>query len=90
LLSEKESYPQSINEANAIGVPVVVVEPWGLNFSGRSRTLITKLSKSDRELAEEIAAFLDEAKGQPRPKVPTWSQVVDLYVERLYCRQQEG
>ena len=90
LLSEKESYPQSINEANAIGVPVVVVEPWGLNFSGRSRTLITKLSKSNREVAEEIAAFLDEAKGQPRPKVPTWSQVVDLYVERLYCRQQEG
>jgi glycosyltransferase involved in cell wall biosynthesis len=28
LLSEKESYPQSINEANAIGVPIVIVEPW--------------------------------------------------------------
>jgi len=90
LLSEREAYGLVVNEANAIGVPVVVVEPWGLNFSGRSRTLITKLSKSDRELGKEIAAFLDEAKELPKPKVPTWSQVVDLYVERLYCRQQEG
>jgi 3-deoxy-D-manno-octulosonic-acid transferase len=73
LLSERESYPQSINEANAIGVPVAVVEPWGLNFSERSRTLITRLSKSDEELAKEVAVFLDESKKQPRPKVPTWS-----------------
>jgi glycosyltransferase involved in cell wall biosynthesis len=32
LPSEKESYPQLINEANAIGVPVVVVEPWASTF----------------------------------------------------------
>ena len=62
LLFEKESYPQSINEANAIGVPVIVVEPWGLNFSGKSRTLITQLWKSDEELAKEIATFIDETK----------------------------
>jgi 1,2-diacylglycerol 3-alpha-glucosyltransferase len=88
LLSEKESYPQSINEANAIGVPVVVVEPWGLNFSERSRTLITRLSKGDKELAKELAVFLDESKKQPRPKVPTWSQVVDTYIEKLYCPRE--
>jgi glycosyltransferase involved in cell wall biosynthesis len=88
LLSEKESYPQSINESNAIGVPVVVVEPWGLNFSGRGRTLITKLSESDEELAKEVAVFLDEAKKQPRAKIPTWSQVVDTYIERLYCPRE--
>jgi glycosyltransferase involved in cell wall biosynthesis len=89
LLSEKESYPQSINEANAIGVPVLVVEPWGLNFSGRGRTLITKLSKSDEELAKEIAVFLDEAKEQLRSEVPTWSQVVDTYIEKLYCPREK-
>jgi len=85
LLSEKESYPQSVNEANAIGVPVVIVEPWGLNFRGRSRTLITRLSKSDEALAKEIALFLNEVRGQPRSKVPSWNQVVDMYVKKLYC-----
>ncbi|MEM3680036.1 MAG: glycosyltransferase family 4 protein [Metallosphaera sp.] len=84
LPSEKESYPQSVNEANALGVPVVVVEPWGLNFKERTRTLITKLSKSDEEIAKEIAAFLEEARKQSKSKVPSWSQVVDLYVESLY------
>jgi len=88
LLSEKESYPQSVNEANAIGVPVVVVEPWGLNFSGRSRTLMTQLYKSDEALTKEIAVFLDEARKQPRSEVPSWNQVVDIYIKRLYCPQE--
>ncbi|MEM1925340.1 MAG: glycosyl transferase family 1, partial [Pyrobaculum sp.] len=84
LLSEKESYPQSVNEANAIGVPVVIAEPWGLNFRERTRTLIVNLSMSDEEIARMVAAFLDEAKEQPKPKVPSWSQVVDLYIKSLY------
>jgi glycosyltransferase involved in cell wall biosynthesis len=88
LLSEKESYPQSINEANAIGVPVLVVGSWGLNFSGRNRTLITQLYKSDEALAKEIATFLDEARKQPRSEVPSWNQVVDVYIKRLYCPQE--
>jgi len=57
-----------------------------LNFTGRTRTLITKLSKSDEEIAQDIAAFLEEAKKQPKPKVPSWSQVVDLYIKTLYSR----
>ncbi len=84
LLSEKESYPQSVNEANAIGVPVVIAEPWGLNFRERTRTLIVNLSMSDEEIAREIVDFLDEARKQPKPKVPNWSQVVDLYIKKLY------
>ncbi|MEM2297849.1 MAG: glycosyltransferase family 4 protein [Ignisphaera sp.] len=86
LLSEKESYPQSVNEANALGVPVVIVEPWGLNFKERSRTLVTKLSKSDREIAEEIAKLLEEAKKQPKSEVPSWSHVAGLYIETLYSQ----
>ncbi|MEM3885434.1 MAG: glycosyltransferase family 4 protein [Nitrososphaerota archaeon] len=84
LLSEKEAFGQTVNEANAIGVPVIVVEPWGLNFKERTRTLITKLSKSDEEVAKEIAAFLEEAKKQPKPEVLSWNQVVDLYFKILY------
>lgn len=87
LLSEKESYPQSVNEANAIGVPVVIVEPWGLNFSGRSRTLITQLHKSDEVIAREVVTFLEEGKKQPKPVVPSWNQVVNTYVKILYSPQ---
>ncbi|MEM2960626.1 MAG: glycosyltransferase family 4 protein [Candidatus Bathyarchaeia archaeon] len=84
LISEKESYPQSINEANAIGVPVIVAEPWGLNFRGRRRTLITKLNKSDEAIAQEIYAFLEEAVKQPKSEVPSWDRVVELYLKVLY------
>ena len=84
LLSERESYPQSVNEANAIGVPVIVAEPWGLNFRGRRRTLITRLQKSDGEIADEVAAFLDGVESQPKSDTPTWSQVVELYINKLY------
>ncbi|MEM4488596.1 MAG: glycosyltransferase family 4 protein [Desulfurococcaceae archaeon] len=86
LLSEREAFGQTVNEANALGVPVVVAEPWGLNFRERTRTLITKLSKSDEDIAKEITAFLDEAKKQPKSEVPSWSQVVNLYIKTLYTR----
>jgi len=86
LLSEREAFGQTINEANALGVPAVVVEPWGLNFKERTRTLIVNLSMSDDEIAREVAAFLEEAREQPKPKVPSWSQVVDLYISILYGR----
>lgn len=84
LLSEKESYPQSVNEANAIGVPVVVAEPWGRNFSGRSRTLIISLNESDEVIAKKIANFLYKAPREPRPIVPSWNEVTNIYLERLY------
>jgi len=80
LLSEKESYPQSVNEANAMGIPAVVAKPWGENFSGRSRTLIVDLSESDERIAEEVYRFLEEAPRQPKPRVPTWSEVALKYL----------
>jgi glycosyltransferase involved in cell wall biosynthesis len=88
LLSQKEAYGLTVNEANVIGVPIVVVEPWGSNFSGRSRTLITRLDRSDGELAKEIGTFLGEAKKEPRSRVPSWNQVVDIYIKKLYCPQE--
>jgi len=88
LLSQREAYGLTVNEANVIGVPVVVVEPWGLNFSGKNRTLITQLHKSDEELAKEIAAFLDKVREQPRSEVLSWSQVVDIYIKKLYYPQK--
>jgi hypothetical protein len=89
LLSERECYGLTVNEANAIGVPVVVVEPWGINFYGRSRTLITQLHKSEKEIAKEIVSFLDRVVKQPRSIVPGWNEVVDAYNKKLYCQKTE-
>ena len=75
---------KTVDGANALRAPVVVVEPWGLNFKERTRTLVVNLSMSDEEIAREVAAFLDEAKKQPKPKVPSWSQVVELHIKTLY------
>jgi glycosyltransferase involved in cell wall biosynthesis len=84
LLSEKESYPQSVNEANAIGVPVVVAKPWGLNFEGRKRTLLVDLNQSVEAIARAVYEFLKEAPQEERSLVPTWSEVTLEYLKRLY------
>ena len=80
LLSEKEAFGQTVNEANAIGVPVVIAKPWGENFKDRSRTLIVSLSESDSKIAERISRFLTEAPRQPISKVSTWREVVEKYL----------
>jgi glycosyltransferase involved in cell wall biosynthesis len=84
LLSEKESYPQSVNEANAIGVPALVAKPWGENFKGRTRTLIVDLAKGLDAIAEEVYRFLERAPSEPPSSVPTWSEVAREYINRLY------
>ena len=84
LLSEKESYPQSINEANAIGVPVVVAKPWGLNFEGRKRTLAIDLEQTLDVLTDSIYRFLERVHMEDKSCVPTWSEIVLEYMEKLY------
>ena len=81
LLSEKESYPQSVNEAHAIGVPTVIAKPWGLNFAERHRNLIVDLKLSDEEIADQIVKFLELATKMPKSKVPTWSEVALKYLD---------
>jgi len=84
LLSEKESYPQSVNEANAIGVPVVVALPWGANFEGRRRTLVVDLSQGVEAIARAVHEFLKGAPREEKSLVPTWSEVALEYLKRLY------
>jgi glycosyltransferase involved in cell wall biosynthesis len=84
LLSEKESYPQSVNEANAIGVPVVIAKPWGMNFEGRKRTLIADLSRGVEAIARAVHEFLKRAPHEEKSLVPTWSEVALEYLKRLY------
>jgi glycosyltransferase involved in cell wall biosynthesis len=84
LLSEKESYPQSVNEANAIGVPTVIALPWGANFEGRRRMLIVNLDQGADAIARTVYEFLESAPREERSLVLTWSEVVLEYLKRLY------
>jgi len=84
LLSGNESYPQSVNEANAIGVPVVVAKPWGLNFEGRKRTLIVDAKEYIDILTEKIYIFLKYVHYEEKSLAPTWNEVVLEYMKKLY------
>jgi 1,2-diacylglycerol 3-alpha-glucosyltransferase len=84
LLSERESYPQSVNEANAIGAPVITAKPWGLNFEGRPRTLTIDLRWSVDRIADEVYRLLEIAPKEKPADTPTWSDVARAYEERLY------
>ena len=84
LLSEKESYPQSVNEANAIGVPVVIAKPWGLNFEGRKRTLIVDLGQGVEAIARAVYEFLNRVPQEEKSLIPTWSEVALEYLKKLY------
>jgi hypothetical protein len=90
LLSQKESYPQSINEANAIGVPTLIAKPWGINFHGRSRTLIIDLNNNIRNITKMVYEFLDRGPKEQRSDVPTWDDVVNIYIEKLYVGPYHG
>jgi len=84
LLSEKEAFGQTANEANAIGVPTVVAKPWGKHFAKRPRTLVANLAERDEEIAKKMLKLLEEAPKRPKPKVPTWSETADKYLKHLY------
>jgi 1,2-diacylglycerol 3-alpha-glucosyltransferase len=84
LLSERESYPQSVNEANAIGAPVITAEPWGLNFEGRPRTLTIDLRWSVDRIADEVYRLLERAPREKPADIPTWDDITLKYVEKLY------
>jgi 1,2-diacylglycerol 3-alpha-glucosyltransferase len=84
LLSEREAYGQSVNEANAIGAPVITAKPWGLNFEGRPRALTIDLRWSVDRIADEVYRFLERAPKEKPADIPTWSDVARVYEERLY------
>jgi 1,2-diacylglycerol 3-alpha-glucosyltransferase len=84
LLSEREAYGQSVNEANAIGAPVITAKPWGLNFEGRPRTLTINLKWSVDRIADEVYRLLERAPKEKPVDIPTWEDITLRYVEELY------
>jgi len=71
LLSQKETFGQTANDANAIGVPTIVAKPWEEHFARRPRTLLVDLAERDGKIAKKALKLFKEAPKQPKPKVPT-------------------
>jgi len=87
LLSTHEAYGQAANETNAIGVPTLVAKPWGEHFAARPRTLAVDPHEDAEKIAEKAARLIEEAPRQPKPRVPTWSETVEIYIAKLYSPQ---
>lgn len=85
LFSERESYPQSVNEAQAIGIPVLIAGRWAAAFCHRPRSYVVDFSLSDLVLAKRVARFLEEAPRQPQAQIPFWRAVVEYRYMNIYC-----
>ena len=83
-LSQKEAYGQTINEANAIGVPVIVSKPWGMNFLGREGVLIVDFREKDESIALKVHLFLSKYGTYHQVHVFPWINVVNRYANFLY------
>jgi glycosyltransferase involved in cell wall biosynthesis len=82
-LSEKEAYSISVAEALALGLPAVVVEPWGRNFGSCSGAIVLRQNPSLREIADAILSC-NSNRGS-KPTFPTWREVALTIENRLYA-----
>ena len=83
LFSEREAFGQSVNEANSIGVLVVIAKPWGLHFEVRTRTLVVDLKWSIEEIADGVYQILSNAYLEKPSYVPTWGEATRKYLDKL-------
>jgi len=87
--SQYEAYSIVSAEAIAIGVPTVVVEPWGQHFRGLRGTFVVEpspevIANTVEGILRNLDRFASEALG--KAPIPTWSTVVDKLVEEVYSK----
>jgi glycosyltransferase involved in cell wall biosynthesis len=83
--SQYEAYSLAVAEALAMGVPAVVVGPWGTNFAKYRRVRIVE------PLADSLAGGILDAisnKDEGKNAIPTWDDMVDLMCERVYSSRR--
>jgi len=87
--SQYEAYSIVSAEAIAIGVPTVVVEPWGQHFKGLRNVFITEQSpEAIASAIEEVLGRLDEngLENSGKALIPTWNIVVENLIEEVYSK----
>jgi glycosyltransferase involved in cell wall biosynthesis len=82
-LSSSEAFGVTILEALAMGVPVIVVKPWGTTFE---RYSMSKVLPNNPTVDNVARAILSTAsiRRQARPHVPTWNEVCSHLYEDVY------
>jgi glycosyltransferase involved in cell wall biosynthesis len=81
--SRFEAYSMVIAEALAMGVPVVTVPPWGINFKEYPRAVITDPQPSS--IADGILQTQNFT-NTPVKHVPTWGEVAEQMYEKVYLQ----
>lgn len=81
--SKYEAFSIVTAEALAIGIPVVIVRPWGVNFSNYPRAAI--VDPLPEAVAEGIIKST-ELKNLPYKRVPTWSQITQEMCSKIYTQ----
>ena len=81
-LSESEAFGITVLEAIAIGLPVIVVEPWGNFFKQYSRAVVLSSHPSPEQVANALLSLKNKT-FSTRDNIPTWNEVADKLV-KLY------
>jgi glycosyltransferase involved in cell wall biosynthesis len=79
--SSYEAFSIVCAEALAMGVPVIVMHPWGINFKNYQRAIIVNPD------VPSIADGILESKGlgrKPIRPVPTWNEVTEKIYREIY------
>lgn len=84
-LSESEAFCITALEAIAIGLPVIVVEPWGRFFKKYSRLEVLSSNPTSEEVCKAIISIA-RSKFLTQDTVPTWNNVA-ASLEKLYLQQ---
>jgi glycosyltransferase involved in cell wall biosynthesis len=83
--SQYEAYSLVVADALAMGVPAVVVGPWGTNFAKyRGVKVVNPLADSIAEGILNVISSKDEGKNA----IPTWNDVVEQMCERVYSTRR--
>lgn len=83
--SRFEAFSIVTAEALAIGTPVVIVYPWGINFKDYPRAAV--VPPEPMSIAEAILQSRSRALKE-RKHIPTWSESVQKMVKIVYARAE--
>jgi glycosyltransferase involved in cell wall biosynthesis len=80
--SQYEAYSIVTGEALAIGTPVVIAKPWGVNWVNYPRATI--VDPDVESVAEGIKNSVNLENGGGLKRVPTWPEIVDRMCSDVY------
>ena len=83
-LSKYEAYSIVTAEALAMGIPAIIAKPWGYTLKDYGNAYIVE--PNPLEVASKVLEIIENFETMPkgRSKVPTWTDVIEQIVKKLY------